>query len=78
MKYVIFLSTTSAFDRNRNQYGYWAGKTYRVEGQDFPLWDRSITEQTKKYTSQKRAETAAEKLMERCSYVVAWRIESVA
>ncbi|MDA1762813.1 hypothetical protein ACFTSE_10985 [Bacillus cereus] len=44
-------------------------------GETFPLTDPEVTSDTKVYKSRKRAENSAEKVSDKCGYVVSWFIE---
>lgn len=74
MDYVICLSTESSSFPS-NEYGYWTGKTYKVEGMEYPVCNPIITEKTKRYSSKLRAESMARKLRDRCIYVMTWTVE---
>ncbi|PAD72845.1 hypothetical protein CHH67_21295 [Paenibacillus campinasensis] len=77
MRYVIYLSTSQLeADDYKNTYGYYAG-TYQMSGDAFPIWDRAVTSRTKKYKSKSRAESMAKTLLDRCAYVLSWRVEQV-
>jgi len=49
MSYVIYLDSTAGFSENSNDYGYWAGQSYFVQRVAYPIWDREITDRTKRY-----------------------------
>jgi len=74
--HVIYLSTEPEYSRSGNSYGYWQGKTYTYQGEQFPMTDPEITGDTKFYKSKKRAFNMAEKLFLRCPHVVSYRVES--
>lgn len=76
MEFVINLSSESILTPY-NDYGYWAGKTYTVNREVFPVWGSKITIRTKKYKSRVRAESMAEKLVKKCSYFTKLNIEEV-
>ena len=77
-KYVIYLDSRYPGTVGHNSYGYWSGKTYTVNGEIFPVHSRdSITCDTKKYTSYKRALQGAEALLEKCAYVWKCQIEEI-
>lgn len=76
MAFVINISTECINDPV-NRYGYWAGKTYKLNGDEYPVWDSSVTARTKRYSHKRRAESMARKLFDRCDYVTTWNIESV-
>lgn len=72
--FIINLSTESN-SYSSNDYGYWTGKTYTLNGEVFPVCDKQISVNTKRYTSRKRAENMAKKLYEKCSYVGKYSVE---
>ncbi|MFF2531296.1 hypothetical protein ACFVS2_20550 [Brevibacillus sp. NPDC058079] len=72
--YVIFLSTES-ISYQSNDYGYWTGKTYTVQREKFPICEKSITINTKRFTNRKRTESAAQKLFDSCPKVGSWKVE---
>ena len=74
MGYVILLSNESYSNRS-NDYGYWTGKNYSLQGEYFPVCDTEKNLTTKIYTSKKRAESMAQKLLDRCDYVTGWKVE---
>lgn len=75
MKYVIYLSTSK---RERNDYGYWSGKNYIVQGELFPITDSDVVERTKVYTSKKRAYKALESCLDRgYVYVVDGEVRTI-
>lgn len=76
-EYVIYLSSELRPKEATNSYGYWKGKTYTLRGDIFPkTWD-VIDSDIKRYTSKKRAENMAEKLAEKCTYVLSWIVEEI-
>ncbi|MMZ65647.1 hypothetical protein D1872_280650 [compost metagenome] len=76
MGFVINLSTKS-YSYPDNDYGYWTGKTYMVDREEFPVCEPNITENTKVYVNKRRTESMARKLFDRCPHVSTWEIETV-
>lgn len=60
-----------------DEYGYWTGQKYIVDGETFPVYDNRITERTKIYSSAKRAERALELSIQRFAYVKSGKIEQL-
>ncbi|MDM5370530.1 hypothetical protein QUF96_02920 [Bacillus bombysepticus] len=75
--YVIYLSSERYPKDVHNSYGYWGGKTYIVDGMNFPTIGIDIETDVKIYKSKKRAETMAEKLADRCPYVLSYLVEEL-
>jgi hypothetical protein len=75
MGFVINLSTKGISYPN-NDYGYWTGKTYKVNREVIPWCEPKITENTKVYANKKIAEIMASKLLDRCIHVSTWDIET--
>lgn len=75
--FVIYLSTEIFSKDVRNDYGYWDGKTYTVQGEQFPFTDYHITSETRVYKSKIRAENMAEKLLKRCPYIMSYLVEEI-
>lgn len=75
--YVIYLSTELDKSEKINDYGYWTGKTYVVEGEEYPSCESLKTHNTRIYARRGNAEKMAEKLLLRCSYVASYLIEKV-
>lgn len=75
-KYVIYLSSNQR--EITNAYGYWTGKNYTAMGELIPVCDSTITNQTKVYSSKKRADRALECCFNRpYAYVVDGRVEQI-
>ena len=73
MKYVLNL--LSIMDStNYNNYGYYQGKCYTVQGEFFPLCSDGIDDAVKRYTSMGRSKRAGQSLLEKCSYVTGYEI----
>lgn len=77
MAFVIVLSTEANPEDGRNTYGYWTGERFVVQYEEFQRTDPILNENTKRYTSKKRAENAAEKTLERFEYVMSYSIKEV-
>ncbi len=81
MGFVIYLSTSrmgdSGIELSFNDYGYWQGKKFVVQGQEYPITDREITEETKVFSSRVRAEKSAEKAYNKFGFVSFWRVEEI-
>lgn len=76
-EYVIYLSSERDPKNVHNSYGYWGGKTYTVDGMPFPTIGIDLEVDVKIYKSKKRAETMAEKLADRCPYVLSYLVEEL-
>ncbi|PEF30325.1 hypothetical protein CON39_11675 [Bacillus thuringiensis] len=76
-EYVILLSSEAEPEDVHNSYGYWGGKTYTSGGMVIPSIGVCFDEDIKKYKSRRRAETMAEKLADRCGYVLSWSVKEV-
>lgn len=74
--YVIYLNT-ERHSRLSNSYGYWTGKKCVVQGEEYPICDNAITENTKVYKNRSIAEKSAEKAYMRFSYVKNYEVEEV-
>ncbi|WP_336761404.1 hypothetical protein [Paenibacillus sp. USHLN196] len=75
-EYVIHLSSSAYVDYS-NEYGYWSGKCYVVQFNYYPLCDRDISENTKRYKSKIRAEKMADKLLVKCATVRSWTVVEI-
>jgi predicted amidophosphoribosyltransferase len=75
--FVIKFSSVENFGWD-NAYGYYCGKTRTKAKEVYPIsvHDKNFQE-VKWYTSKKIAEKAAEKIGNKCAYVVAWRVEEL-
>lgn len=62
--YVIYLSSQT-FQDSHEAYGYWTGKNYSAQGELFPVCERKISGDTKRYKSKKQAERGLECCMNR-------------
>lgn len=76
-KYVVWLTSEPEYNRSGNAYGYWSGKSYRFQGELYPIADNYPTERTKIYTSRKRAENALETAINNYAYVLDGKIEEL-
>ncbi|MBS9803217.1 hypothetical protein [Bacillus cereus] len=74
-EWICNLSSNNSKGEVHESYDYWRGKTYQMYGETFPLTDPEVTSDTKVYKSRKRAENSAEKVSDKCGYVVSWFIE---
>ncbi|MBM7869324.1 hypothetical protein JOC70_000793 [Clostridium pascui] len=74
---IIYLSSERNADDYGNCYGYYAGKCYTKDGEVFPVTDSGITDRTKKYTSEKMAIKGAEAILNKCGYVLSYKIEQI-
>lgn len=74
MKYVIYLISKNLF--GYNDYGYYAGD-FTVNHEKYPVFDKTICNRTKRYTSRKRAENAVEKCFDKFLFVDDVKIEEV-
>ena len=68
MRYAIYLISPDDITGS-NDYGYWAGESYKVQGELFPVTDNKITDRTRLYKSRVRAETAMTKCINTFCYV---------
>ena len=70
--YVINLiaSTPGRGREYINDYGYWTGKFYTVQGEYYPVCDNQISKDTKFYKSRKIAENSAKRCIEKFIYVI--------
>ena len=73
--FYIYLYSTDDFERSCEDYGYWSGKCYRKYETYFPVCTCEITEQTKAYTSIKRANSGGIGAYNKFSYVTGFDIE---
>ncbi|PEV64201.1 MULTISPECIES: hypothetical protein [Bacillus cereus group] len=77
-EYVIYLSSEETPKDVHNSYGYWGGKILSSGGMRYPsIGVCSDKKDVKKYKSKKRAENMAEKLADRCFYVLSWVVEEI-
>ena len=80
-QYAIYINSESMNMPRRwskNCYGYWTGKFYTIQGEIFPCHtSNDITEETKIYSSRKRAENAANNIATKCGYVYDCEIEEI-
>ncbi len=75
--FVIYVSSEDDVDGRGNVYGYFRGKCYMKDGMYFPVADEKITEDTKRYKSEKRADMGAKALIEKCPYVESYKVEEI-
>ncbi|AYB37648.1 hypothetical protein [Brevibacillus laterosporus] len=76
-EYVIYLSSEEKPKDMNNSYGYWEGKTYTFGGILIPVTGNRINGNTKRYKSKQRAKNMAEKLGDRCGYVLSWVVDEI-
>ncbi|MGG3045780.1 hypothetical protein ABEO76_21880 [Bacillus anthracis] len=77
-EYVIYLSSEETPKDVNNSYGYWGGKILSLSGMRYPsIGVCDDKTDVKKYKSKKRAENMAEKLADRCFYVLSWVVEEL-
>jgi hypothetical protein len=80
--YVIYLSTETQASRGFNNYGYWTGKSYVVQGESFPITVDYRNEYSaqghkiKVYKSKKVAENSAKKAFDKFGHVVSVVVEN--
>lgn len=73
--YYVYLYSDKFFKRNLMQYGYWSGKQYICKGECFPVCSENKDEQTKVYTSIKRANNGGMSSLERFVFVTGYDVE---
>lgn len=76
MSFVIYLIDDSP-SSYESDLGYWTGKTYIFEGATYAICETEITDNTKKYSSKKRAENAGEKIKIRACNISQWKIKEI-
>lgn len=77
MGYVIKLISSSLLGSSINHYGYWTGKQYTVQGNDYPVCDKHITTDTKIYKSEKVAKRSADGCIKKFVYVSQAEVEEI-
>lgn len=76
--FVIYLSNMIPGYNNRNDYGYWTGKTFRHENVIYPGVEYEKDDaDVKVYKSKKRAESMAVKLIVRYTFVTSAVVEEL-
>ena len=76
MTYVIYLNSNNEWDgKSGNAYGYWTGKSYKSQGEVFPVTENYITSNTKIYQSKVRALKAGDNCYMNYGYVKSVLIE---
>ena len=75
--FVIYISDNLDTSDYENCYGYFTGKCYIKYGETFPITDSRITNRTKKYTNNNNAIKVAESLLNKCNYVLLYKIEEI-
>ena len=76
MGFVIKLISKNS-NTNRNNYGYWTGKQYMVNGECYPVCRDYIDMETKIYKNKKVAERSAKICVERYGYVSRAEVEEI-
>ena len=72
--YYIYLYSNNVHSKSSNQYGYWTGKSYTVEGEGYPVCENS-TYKRKEYKSLQRSIYAGEIATKKYGYVCGFDIE---
>jgi hypothetical protein len=75
--FVLLLSDQINIEYSPNYYGYYTGKCFKKDECVYPATDRRVEERTKKYTSKVRAESAGIKLLDKCTYVLSYKVEEI-
>lgn len=73
--FTVYISSNNDVDSFDNCYGYFTGKCYTNNGGIFPVTDKGITDRNKQYTSNGRAVRGAEALLNKCVYVLAYKVK---
>ena len=78
MPYVVNFNSNS-FECNRavNHYGFWTGKAYVVDHEEYPICENVITSKTKVYKYARTVYKAGEKTFERFTYVKSYMVVDV-
>ena len=76
MGFVIKLISKNS-NTNHNDYGYWTGKQYMVNGEYYPVCKEYIGMETKIYKSEKIAKRSAAACIERYGYVSRAEVEEI-
>lgn len=71
--YYIYLYSENDFKRSGNNYGYWTGKTYIIQGEEYPIIENEY--KRKEYKSLKRAIKGGEIAYSKYGYVCGFDIE---
>lgn len=75
--FAIYLSSEQETRVYNNAYGYYSGKCYTRDQEYFPVTQRQVTEETKRYTSKAKAIKGAEAVFNKCGYVLSFEIEEI-
>jgi hypothetical protein len=75
--FVVYISSHSDINEFCNAYGFYTGKCYIKDGLNYPVTDSRITDRTKTYTSKSRAVKGAEAVLNKCSYVLSYKVEEI-
>lgn len=76
MGYVIKLISNN-FNGRTNNYGYWTGKQYKVQGDFYPICENYIDASIKVFKSRKIAEKSANACIDRYKYVRTAEVEEL-
>ena len=76
MGFVINLISKNGIT-NINNYGYWTGKQYMVNGEYYPICRKYINNETKIYKHKKVAERSAQSCLEKFGYVTNVEVEEI-
>ena len=72
--YYIYLYSDSRYSKTSSVYGYWTGKSYTVQGEEYPVCEHSEYER-KEYKSLKRAISSGEAATKKYGYVCGFDVE---
>ena len=72
--YYIYLYSNNVHSKSNNQYGCWTGKSYAVEGEEYPVCEND-TYKRKEYKSLQRAISSGEIATKKYAYVYGFDIE---
>lgn len=72
--FYIYLYSNGKYNTHTNQYGYWAGKSYIVQGEEYPLCENSEYKR-KEYKSLKRAISGGKSAKNKYGYVCGFDVE---
>lgn len=74
--YYIYLYSNDEHKRSSNQYGYWTGKSYIVQGEEYPSCEDPTSKyKRKEYKNLKRVISSGETAMKKYSYVCGFDVE---
>ena len=72
--YYIYLYSDNKYSKHVNQYGYWTGKSYTVQGEEYPVCENDEYKR-KEYKSLKRAISSGEAAKNKYGYVCGFDVE---